>query len=100
MSIDFGSRYETPQIRGLTHFLSQTFLRSTTNRVTGTLHRDMQKLGIKLSAESNREQFIITATTPSSRITPIIGTFFDLALNSAFDLIDIQGDLYDYSWGL
>jgi len=51
LSIDMGSRYEHPEIQGLTHFMTQSLLRSTNNRLTGALHRDMAKLGVELSAE-------------------------------------------------
>jgi predicted Zn-dependent peptidase len=97
LSIDMGSRYEHPEIQGLTHFMTQSLLRSTNNRLTGALHRDMAKLGVELSAECNREQVVITANIPSERITPIIGTMFDILLHHTFDIVDLRTDMGFYA---
>lgn len=97
LSIDVGSRYENQSEGqgGLTNFMERAMLRSTTNRVTGTLYRDMQKFGAQLSTVSGRENLMFTANTPT-RVNPVLGAMADVVKAAAYDFIDISQDIIHY----
>jgi len=54
--VDGGSRYETPDNNGITHFLELMSLKSTTNRSDFRLVRDMLKLGANGQSSRNRKE--------------------------------------------
>lgn len=98
LSVDVGSRFENLANNegGITNFLERAVLRSTTNRLTGTLVRDMAKLGADLSTSSSRENLMITATTPT-RINPVLGAMADVVKNAAYDFVDFRLDVGFYT---
>lgn len=97
LSVDMGSRYENSANgeQGLSHFMERSLLRSTTNRVTSSLVRDMAKLGSEITATSSRESFIISASTPT-RINPVLGAIADLVKAPAYETVEVCQDLNEY----
>jgi processing peptidase subunit alpha len=97
LSIDVGSRYEDPSRgeQGITNYLQRTILRGTHNRLTGHLVRDMAKLGCDMSAASSRENFMISATTPT-RINPVLGALADVVTFPAFDQYEFEVERQNY----
>lgn len=53
--MDAGSRYETPQLNGISHFLETMAFKSTTNRTDFMLVRDMAAMGGNLMSSSSQE---------------------------------------------
>jgi processing peptidase subunit alpha len=98
LSVDVGSRFENLANHegGITNFLERGILRSTNNRLTGHLIRDMAKLGADLSSTSSREHLMLTATTPT-RINPVLGAMADVVKHAAYDFVDFRVDVGYYT---
>lgn len=97
LSIKAGSRFENVELgeAGMTHLLERSILRSSTNRVTGTLFRDMAKLGADLEASAGRETLLIKASSPT-RVNPVLGAIADIVKNASYDLVDLRTDMMYY----
>lgn len=87
--VDGGSRYETPDNNGITHFLELMSLKSTTNRSDFRLVRDMLKLGANVSASSGREHLIYSADCLNEHVPHVLGTLGDVIQHHAFDQQEI-----------
>jgi len=87
--VDGGSRFETPDTNGLTHFLELMSLKSTTNRSDFRLVRDMLKLGASVSASAGREHFIYTADCLQEHVPHVLGTLGDVIQHHAYDAQEI-----------
>jgi len=83
--IDAGSRYESVDNNGITHFLELMSLKSTQNRSDFRLVRDMLKLGANVSASSGREHVIYSADCLNEHVPHILGTLGDVIQHHAFD---------------
>lgn len=90
-----GSRFETQEDAGLTDFMSQALLRTSENRISAILHKDMAKLGADISASAGRDQLTITATTPT-RIDAVVAAIADVINYPVYDFTDLQADLPFY----
>ena len=93
--VDVGSRYEDSSVNGITNFTERMILKSTVNRPTFRLYRDMSKLGADLGATSSREHLILTAQT-ASEVNPVLGALADLVSNPAFTFNEIQHEIEAY----
>ena len=98
ISVETGSRWENPEEGecGITHFIERALLRSTTNRLTSSLIRDMAKLGADLSTTASRENLMISATAPT-QLKPVVGAMADIIKNAAYDHFDFESDRLHYA---
>jgi len=88
--VDVGSRYETPDSNGISHFLELMSLKSTINRTDFRLVREMQKMGANVSALTSREHMIYTADSLKEYVPAMIGTFGDVIQNHQFHIEELM----------
>lgn len=93
--VDVGSRYEDASVNGISNFVERMILKSTVNRPTFRLVRDMAKLGADVAASSSREHLILTAQT-ASEINPVLGALADQISSPAFTFNEIQHEIEAY----
>jgi len=94
--VDGGSRFETPETNGITHFLELMSLKSTVNRSDFRLVRDMLKLGANVSASSGREHLIYSADCLTEHVPHVLGTLGDVIQHHAFDAQEIAEEREKY----
>jgi len=94
---DVGSRYETPETNGLTHFLELMSLKSTSNRTDFRLVREMLKMGVNISASSSREHMIYSADCLKEHVPAVIGTLADVIQSHIFHLEELleEKEMYE-----
>jgi processing peptidase subunit alpha len=95
--VDGGSRFETPETNGLTHFVERMSLKSTVNRSDFRLMRDMSKLGANVTASSGREHLIYAADCLSEHVPHVLGTMGDVIQHHAFDAQEIAEERERYA---
>ena len=88
--VDVGSRYETPETSGLTHFLELMSLKSTVNRTDFRLVREMLKMGANVSASSSREHMVYAADCLKEHVPAIIGTLADVIQHHIFHIEELM----------
>ena len=98
--IDAGSRYETAELNGITHFLELMSLKSTSNRSDFRLVREMLKMGANISASSSRESFIYSADCLNEYVPAIVGTLADVIQNHEFHIEELleEKEWYEREW--
>eukprot|EP00461_Guttulinopsis_vulgaris_P001125 UN01125 len=92
VTIKTGSAFEPADRQGWTHYLGRGLLRTTPNRVTSTLIRDLNKVGAEVDIHADRDSFTITATTPT-RVPVVLGAIADVLQNPLYDFQDLRVDL-------
>ena len=95
--VDTGSRYETPDLSGITHFLEVMSLKSTVNRTDFRLVREMLKMGANVSAASSREHFMYAADCLKEHVPAICGTLADVIQNHIFHIEELleEKEMYE-----
>ena len=95
--VDTGSRYETPDLSGITHFLEVMSLKSTVNRTDFRLVREMLKMGANVSAASSREHFMYAADCLKEHVPAILGTLSDVIQHHVFHIEELleEKEMYE-----
>ena len=88
--VDVGSRYESADSSGLTHFLELMSLKSTVNRTDFRLVREMLKMGANISASSSREHMVYSADCLKEHVPAILGTLSDVIQNHIFHIEELM----------
>jgi processing peptidase subunit alpha len=76
--ITSGSRHETRDNAGTTHFLKHMVFTSTENRYAVQLVRDIEGLGATFSATAAREHILLESEVSSERATKLVSVLGDL----------------------
>ncbi len=86
-----GSKHETKQQSGLSHFLEHLFFKGTLKRPdTLTLTSELDKLGGVYNAFTSKEYTGFWIKTASNQIVPAIDVLADMLLHSKFDQEEIK----------
>ncbi len=85
--VDAGSRYETRENAGISHFMEIMALKSTSNRTDFRLVREMLKMGVSLHASASREHFLYTADALKDFVPAVVGKFRTLNRHSSSRLV-------------
>jgi len=86
-----GSKHETRNTSGLSHFLEHIFFKGTTKRPdTLTITSELDKLGGVYNAFTSKEYTGFWIKTASEQIVPAVDVLSDMLLNSKFDQAEIK----------
>jgi len=86
-----GSKHETRNTSGLSHFLEHIFFKGTKKRPdTLTISSELDKLGGVYNAFTSKEYTGFWIKTASEQIVPAIDVLSDMLLNSKFDQTEIK----------
>jgi len=88
--INVGSRDETPEEAGLTHFIEHMLFKGTFRRSAQEIAKEMDRLGGYSNAFTSREQTCFHAKVLPEDLPRILDLFTDLLLNSRFAEEDIE----------
>lgn len=85
-----GSKHETKQQSGLSHFLEHLFFKGTKHRPdTLVISSELDGLGCEYNAFTDKEYTGFWIKTAAEHITPAINVLSDMLLNSKFDQKEI-----------
>jgi len=86
-----GSKYETKDINGISHFLEHMMFKGTAKR-SGTLDiaRELESIGAEFNAFTGKEYTGYYAKASTEKVDTIMDVIFDIFLNSRLDEVEIQ----------
>ncbi|KAG6889982.1 hypothetical protein C0995_012942 [Termitomyces sp. Mi166 len=82
--IDAGSRYETPETAGVSHFLDRMAFKSTTTRSEETMSSAVQAMGGQIFCSSTRESIMYQSSHFNSATPTAMSLISDTLLNPSF----------------
>ncbi|MFN8516860.1 MAG: pitrilysin family protein [Chloroflexia bacterium] len=86
LTFDIGSRYETDEHAGISHFIEHMLFKGTTSRPSPELvAEEIEGVGGILNAYTSREQTGYWAKVPSTHFVRSFGVLADMVRNSLFD---------------
>ncbi|KAK0640063.1 Mitochondrial-processing peptidase subunit alpha [Lasiodiplodia hormozganensis] len=71
--VDAGSRYETPELRGVSHIIDRLAFKSTTKRTSDQMLEMLESLGGNIQCASSRESLMYQSATFNSRVEDCVG---------------------------
>lgn len=90
--IDLGSRDETPELGGVTHFIEHMLFKGTQRRDLFALARDFNILGGNFNAFTSPEQLCLYATVVSEDLEIALTTLAEMLLESIFPEKEIENE--------
>lgn len=90
MFVEVGSRYETADVSGISHFLEQVAFKSTKNRSAFKLVRDMSKLGTNIMSQASRDHMYYYGEAVRDHLPSVVNVYADLVQNHLFNEFEIQ----------
>jgi len=88
--VETGSRYESLDNNGITHFIEQMAFKSTIHRTDFRLVREMSKLAANLTCSAGREHLIYTGDVLRQYVPYVLGTIQDVMKNHMYDMPEVQ----------
>jgi predicted Zn-dependent peptidase len=85
-----GSRYESPEDNGLSHFLEHMLFRGTARLDTHELHYAIEALGGTLYAETGRDYSLYQIKLHPECLSQGVGLFGEIFLTPRFEEIDVE----------
>ncbi len=86
-----GSRYETDQLSGISHFIEHLLFRGTEKRPTSReISESIEGIGGILNGGTDRETTVYWAKAARDHFVSTLDTLCDMLLNSKFDPSDIE----------
>ena len=87
--IDSGSRDETPERNGISHFIEHMVFKGTTTRSASQFAREVDAIGGNLDAFTGKETVCFNIKVLDENITPALDLLSDLVLHPTFDPTDL-----------
>src|ERR1700744_1383679 len=85
-----GSRYESAEINGISHFVEHMLFKGTRSRTAQHISREMDAIGGKLDAFTGKETFCFSVKALSNHVPIALDVLSDLVLNPVFADNDIE----------
>jgi len=86
-----GSRYETPEINGISHFLEHMMFKGTTKRPNSVdVVRELDQIGAEYNAFTGKEYTGYYVKCAAGNIDTAIDVISDIFQNSKFDAAEIE----------
>ncbi|GAA6062649.1 hypothetical protein JCM10212_003461 [Sporobolomyces blumeae] len=90
--VDAGSRYESVKTRGAGHMVDRLGFKSTTNRTSDEMTKEIEQLGGQFLSSSSRETIMYQASTYTHSLPNVLSILSDTVLNPLItqEELDIQ----------
>ncbi|MBI5664612.1 MAG: insulinase family protein [Nitrospirae bacterium] len=88
--IKIGSRYESPDKNGISHFLEHMFFKGTQTRTAQDIAVEIDSLGGEINAYTSTEYTVFYVKVLAEYMGPALGLLSDIFLNSTFPEADIE----------
>lgn len=90
MWVPVGSRDETPEVAGSTHFLEHLLFKGTDTRSAFDIAESFDRVGGETNAETAKEHTAYWARVVSTDLTMAVGTITDMLTNSLLDPAEFE----------
>lgn len=90
VAVNAGSRDESPDRHGLTHFVEHTIFKGTHRRKAWHILNRMETVGGELNAYTTKEETMLYSTFPSGNLTRAVDLIADIIINSRFPATEID----------
>ena len=88
--IKSGSRCETPEINGISHFVEHMLFKGTRSRTAQRIAREMDSIGGNLDAFTSKETICFNVKSLADHVPIALDVLSDMVLNPIFALPDIE----------
>ena len=88
--IKSGSRCETAEINGISHFVEHMLFKGTRSRSAQRIAREMDSIGGNLDAFTSKETICFNVKSLADHVPIALDILTDLVLNPTFALLDIE----------
>jgi len=88
--IKIGSRYESPEKNGISHFLEHMFFKGTGSRTAQDIAVEIDSLGGEINAYTSTEYTVFYVKVLTEYMGPALDLLSDIFLNSTFPEADIE----------
>jgi predicted Zn-dependent peptidase len=88
--VQSGSRYEAPEINGISHFVEHMLFKGTKSRSAQHIAREMDAIGGNLDAFTGKETICFSVKALSNHVPIALDVLSDLVLNPTFTDTDIE----------
>jgi predicted Zn-dependent peptidase len=88
--VQSGSRYEAPEINGISHFVEHMLFKGTKSRSAQHIAREMDAIGGNLDAFTGKETICFSVKALSNHVPIALDVLSDLVLNPTFASTDIE----------
>src|SRR5208282_5227617 len=88
--IKSGSRCETPEINGISHFVEHMLFKGTRSRSAQRIAREMDSIGGNLDAFTSKETICFNVKSLKDHVPIALDVLSDMVLNPMFALPDIE----------
>ncbi len=89
--VEAGSKYENPEIAGISHFLEHMCFKGTTGRPSAlAISKELDTIGASYNASTGRESTVFYAKSDKQHIDQIFDVVSDIYLNSTFPEKELQ----------
>jgi predicted Zn-dependent peptidase len=88
--IKSGSRCETPEINGISHFVEHMLFKGTRSRSAQRIAREMDSIGGNLDAFTSKETICFNVKSLSDHVPIALDVLTDMVMNPIFALPDIE----------
>lgn len=85
-----GSRNETPEVNGVSHFIEHLLFKGTEKRTALDISKEIESVGGILNAFTGREYTCFFAKVLNKDLATAIGLLSDIFLNSKFDPVEMD----------
>ncbi|KAI0166215.1 putative mitochondrial processing peptidase alpha subunit [Xylariaceae sp. FL1272] len=91
--VEAGSRFETPQLSGLSHIVDRLAFKSTTNKSSDDIQQAVESLGGNIQCVSSRESIMYQAATFNSTVDVATELLADTVRNPSITDEEVQQEL-------
>ena len=88
--VDVGTRYETPEINGVSHFLEHMAFKGTERRTAREIVEEIEDVGGNLNAYTSRETTVYHAKVLKEDMPLAVDIIGDIAQNPTFDVDELE----------
>jgi predicted Zn-dependent peptidase len=88
--VDVGTRYETPEINGVSHFLEHMAFKGTERRTAREIVEEIEDVGGNLNAYTSRETTVYHAKVLKEDFPLAVDIIGDIAQNPTFDVDELE----------
>lgn len=88
--VNTGSRYETPEINGISHFLEHMAFKGTTKRNAKEIAEEFEGIGGRINAYTSKEKTVYYAKVLKQHAEFAVEFLADILQNSTFDKVELE----------
>ena len=90
--VNVGSRYETPELQGVSHFIEHMVFKGTSSRSHADISKELEGIGGRLNAWTSNTQTFFHTRFVGNHTGTVLDILTDMLFNSKFNEKDIESE--------